>query len=110
MSTQETIHQLGGSGLSGAFAYTGTTKFGVHGDTAVMQVNGKPGYKSFITITIEPNDTYTVKYVALRGITRTQLAEQKLIYCDQLQEVVEHMYDDVITATNGGFIPLGSVA
>lgn len=104
----ETIMQLGGTGFSGAFAYTGTSKFSCHGDTAIMQVNGKPGYKSFVTVTLEPADYYTVRYVTVRGINRVEVAKETEVYREELQRVVETMYDHVMNTTNRGFIPLGA--
>ena len=108
LDRQETIAQLGGTGFSSALAYTGTSKFSIHENTAIMQVNGKPGYKSFITITLEAGDYYTVRYVTVRGITRTELYKDTEVYCEELQRVVEAQYDHIMTTTNHGFIPLGA--
>lgn len=89
----------------------------------IFKVNGKRGAGWKMIINIEADDTYTVRLwqSARIGAKRAVklMAEGKLIpagevlyeasmvYCDNLQAVVEAMYDKAIKEKNGGFIPLG---
>lgn len=87
-----------------------------------FKVNGKRGQGWRIFISLEPSDTYTVRLwksikTSLKKTCKL-LQEKKIIpvgevldtatdiYCDQLQECVEGMYDRAIKAHNQGFIPL----
>ncbi len=113
------ITQLGGRGLRGALVYTGTHKMGFtqktnfqshFGDGFVFQgvgltlhVNGKPKEDWQISVSYEPNDTYTVRLTA-GSSKRKLLDEAEEIYCDNLKETVEFMYDAAIRKFNGGFI------
>ena len=84
-----------------------------------FNVNGKKGAGWKIIISIEPSDTYTVrlwKPVPMRakkalevgwdGKVGEILDESTDVYCDQLQESVERMYDRAIQKHSGGFIPI----
>lgn len=104
---RETLAQLGGPGIQGALAYTGTSAFSVSDNMAFLKVNGKPGYKSFISITLEPGDYYTVRYHTKRGTTMKIHEKMEEIYCEDLQDAVEAIYDMTMNKTNHGFIPLG---
>lgn len=112
---EETIQQLGGRGLSGALVYTGVRAIGQLRDevagksdgTIGFQVNGRRGYKWFITVTLEFNDTYTVKLLARRGrVPFTEFDKRTDVYCDELKEVFESMYDRGIQQHAEGFIPI----
>ena len=82
-----------------------------------FKVNGKKGAGWKIIISIEPSDTYTVRlWKPVRAIAKKVaegrwngklgevLDESSDVYCDQLQESVERMYDRAIQKHNGGFI------
>jgi hypothetical protein len=84
-----------------------------------FNVNGKKSAGWKIIISLEPSDTYTVrlwKPIPMRakkvlegrwdGKLGEVLDESSDVYCDQLQESVERMYDRAIQQHNGGFIPL----
>ena len=101
----ETISQLGGAGLHGALVYTGTKHLIKGKDYVSLIVNGKPGYQWMIKVTLDFSDTYTVELIAARGGNVTQLAREHDVYCDQLQSIVEGMYDEAIVSHNGGCIP-----
>lgn len=103
---QETVEQLGGAGLYGALVYTGTRRIIKGKDYISLQVNGKPGFGWFITITLDPSDTYIVELAAHRGDKVESLAKETDVYCDELQRTVEQMYDEAIKKHNRGFIPL----
>jgi hypothetical protein len=78
-----------------------------------FNVNIKPGWK--IIVTLEPDDTYTVRlWRQHRRNTWLQkdgsmlvgevIEEMTDVYCDMLQETVEHIYDQAIQKHNNGFI------
>jgi hypothetical protein len=84
-----------------------------------FNVNGKKGAGWKIIISIEPSDTYTVRLWKPVRVSAKKVAEGRWdgkngeildestdIYCDQLQESVERMYDRAIQKHSGGFIPL----
>lgn len=102
----ETINQLGGTGLHGALVYIGTRHIIKGKDYIGLVVNGKPGYKWMIKITLHPSDTYIIELIASRGDKAENLDKLENVYCDQLQTVVEQMYDKAINEHNHGFIPL----
>lgn len=102
----ETLQHLGGRGLSGALAYTGTRRV-THTDTEVcLHVNGKPGWRYVVSITVSGADLYDVTLWGLRGVTKQALGSLADLYFDQLQHAVERLYDDVMERTNNGEIPL----
>jgi hypothetical protein len=77
----------------------------------MFAVNGKRGADWRMLITYEPNDTYSV-YLSRKAkpsekaLCRVILASASLVYGDNLQHVVETMYDDAIRKHNSGFIPV----
>jgi hypothetical protein len=126
---QEIITQMGGMGLRGAPVYCGTRQVSyqckngrgnskvldcglVEYDTGVsLKVNGKRGKQWTIIVSLECSDTYTIYLLQLaspkkrgKGIIGEILDTREDIYCDQLQEVVERVYDEAIKKHNGGFI------
>lgn len=101
----EMIAQLGGKGLTGALAYMGTKQIIVGRDYLGLYVNGKPGHKWMIKITLDFSDTYIVELFSTREHTTEKLASREDVYCDELQEVVEQMYDNAIREHNKGVIP-----
>ena len=101
----ETIAQLGGKGPTGALVYMGTKHIVVGKDYIGLSVNGKPGYKWMLKITLDWSDTYIVELLATRGNKTETLASEQDVYCDELQTVVEQMYDNAISEHNGGVIP-----
>lgn len=106
LSLAETIQHLGGRGLHGALAYTGTRKL-EHSDTEVrLYVNGKPGWCYVISVTVNAGDLYDVALWGLRGRVRRVLGGRDDLYFDELQQAVEEVYDQVMRETNSGYIPL----
>ncbi|HVB24078.1 MAG TPA: hypothetical protein VNG51_19225 [Ktedonobacteraceae bacterium] len=101
----ETINQLGGGGLRGALVYIGTKHIIKGKDYVGLIVNGKLGYRWMIKITLDFSDTYIVELLATRGDKTEQLARQENVYCDELQGVVEQMYDGAIKEHNKSVIP-----
>lgn len=114
------VQQMGGFGINGAFTYIGATDFThrhpdyytdcecrgsskvvgrgeVFFDVGVQfNVNGPDGEDWMMFVTYEADDTYTVR---LTGIYNKQTGERNVIdkryqaYCDNLQDIVEEMYD-----------------
>lgn len=106
INPDETIAHLGGRGLYGALAYTGTRRI-QHTDTELqLYVNGKPGWRYVVSITVNGADLYDVTMWALRGETKQALGGCQDVYFDELQHVVEQLYDRVMNETNDGVIPL----
>lgn len=101
----ETINQLGGTGLHGALVYMGTRQIIKGKDYVGLVVNGKPGYRWMIKITLDFSDTYIVELLASRGDKTKQLTHQENVYCDELQGIVEQMYDKAIKEYNKSVIP-----
>src|SRR3989442_1781621 len=93
---QETVNQLGGAGLRGALVYTGTRQIIKGRDYVGLMVNGKPGYKWMLKITLDFSDTYIVELLASRGDETKLLDRKDWVYCDELKSVVEQMYDKAI--------------
>ena len=109
MNPQETIMQLGGQGLSGALVYTGTRKVMFHKDKNELffKVNGRRGYNTFIVVTLDPVDTYSLEIRSWRGMQKPAVYDrQHDIYCDELQQAFERMYDHHMNEHNDNFIPV----
>ena len=112
MNIKETMQQLG-LGLNGALAYTGarplykeeSTK--EHDGRIAFNVNGKRGYKWVQEVKLEWNDTYTITLTSVRGTKIKELNKRKNVYCDELQEYFENMYDLAIREHNSGMIHFG---
>lgn len=130
---EQMIALLGGLGLGGSFAYVGASQIVYKSredeskpdpskvtDVGLIdyqigiqfKINGKRLWK--IIVSLEPSDTYTVRLwqgysistVDLLGIWGRVLYEFTDVYCDSLQDIVEHVYDTAIEEYLDGFIPL----
>lgn len=113
INTQETINQLGGRGFTSALAYTGTSSvIELPSRNAIcFKVNGRRNYQTYIEVQLAPNDTYTVKVLSKKGSSKSgeptlTLNTQNEVYCDELQDVFEQMYDNHMNKVSNGFIPL----
>jgi hypothetical protein len=104
LNHQEVISQLGGP--FGATAYVGTSRMTKCDTSLNLHVNGRIGYRTFISIAIRPDDTYTVILASIRGTNYEIHDERHEVYCDELQAVVEQMYDSHMNEHNRGYIPL----
>jgi hypothetical protein len=79
-----------------------------------FNVNVKRNQTWKMIVAYEPSDTYTVYMVKCYGAAtaakKGRLSEIKAtapdVYCDQLQAIVEGVYDDIIQEVNGGWIPI----
>jgi hypothetical protein len=117
---KDIISQTGGNGLYGAFAYIGAraftyeyTTFGSKFENGYLKMGvglmfkvngGNRGWR--MAITVEPDDTYTVRLIAVRGKAKL-LDEKTNVYCDNLKNIVEDMYDNAIKNHCNGFITIG---
>ena len=115
---QSIISQCGGMGLHGAFVYVGAHNFVYNvtkemkdskfedgfltfGCGLIFKVNGgNRGWK--MAITLENSDTYTVYLYSTRNNIQKIIDSTNDVYCDNLQEVVESMYDEA--GKKAGFI------
>ena len=135
-TVQAIVAQAGGLGMRGAFVYVGArnvtyqcarsegeyrsdhpSRLGVkrgHGcvefDVGVkFDVNGRRGRAWKMIIAYEPDDTYTVWLVeghSKRQLDSMVLACKRTVHCDELQSVIESIYDEAVRKHNRGFIPL----
>lgn len=124
---------MGGTGLNGAFAYTGGRNIGFRCrpddskpiNSQVLE-NGLIEYEIGIQyipnigrnwkmiVTLEGDDTYTVRLwksytrprAARTGVFGEIVTEVKGVYNDMLQDIVETTYDKAINSHFGGFISI----
>lgn len=130
---QAMIDQMGGRGLRGAFVYCGASQIGYKAECAgtpdastftedgfvkyqvglTFKVNGKRSQTWKMIVSYEPSDTYTVRLIKVHGtgtfvetgVASVLLAEAaECVYADELQRVVEELYDSAIRRFNDGFI------
>lgn len=106
INLEETISHLGGRGLGGALAYIGTRRIEYSEHRIRLYVNGKPGHIWRMTITVSASDLYDLELWDLRGDQAGVLGEANDVYFDELQHIVESLYDTAIGEHNSGFIPL----
>jgi len=124
------LAQLGGGGLRGAVCYCGgrnlvgsdRSRAGeCHGSRFAagglieestegflrFKVNGKRNETWLMHISLELSDTYTVYLQAINKKMEILWTEKREdVYCDEVKDVVETMYDEAIRKYNGGFINL----
>lgn len=132
---RQMIDQMGGLGITGAFAYIGANQICSRSrpddskpDPSVVTpqgaisyqvglqfaVNGKRGEGWKMVVAFEPSDTYTVRLwrrstedeLKNAGVMGVILDSTDDVYCDNLQRVVESMYDRAIEQYCNGFISL----
>lgn len=103
---EETIVHLGGRGIDSALAWTGTRKVAASETELRLYVNGKPGWRHVISITVNGGDLYDIELWGLRGQSKRSLGKQEGIFFDELQAAVEQLYDAGMRDTNDGVIPL----
>jgi hypothetical protein len=106
INPEETIAHLGGRGIDGALAWMGTRKLGTSETELRLHVNGKPGWRYVMSVTVNAGDLYDIELWGLRGKTKKSLGKQEDIFFDELQSAVEQLYDAVMRDTNDGVIPL----
>lgn len=72
-------------------------------------VNGKRGKDWTLIVAYEPDDTYTVWLVeghSRRTADSTVISHRRDVHAEDLQGVIEYLYDGAIKTANGGFIPI----
>lgn len=94
MNANETIQQLGGQQIFAmAFASATTGPNSLMLKIAPALVKGTTGKATHVQVKLETDDTYTVTAIrcARRGLEISNVAEQPLVYADNLRSVVESM-------------------
>jgi hypothetical protein len=86
--------------------YTGTRRVTSSNTEIRLHVNGKPGWRYIVSLTVNAADLYDVTIWGLRGAQKQALASQQDVYFDELQATTERLYDRVMEETNNGWIPL----
>jgi hypothetical protein len=87
LNPQELLDQLGGRRFCGM---TGAKNFVRFGETLQFDLPRLEGIKvNRVRITLEPSDTYTMRFLRRRGTKETLLAEQDDVHAPELCEVFE---------------------
>jgi hypothetical protein len=79
---KEILRQLGGSKF---VVMTGSKNFVSDNNKLTMQLTTNALKAKWLTITLDASDTYTMKFLKLKGSELTTLKEIEGVYCDQLQ-------------------------
>lgn len=121
---QDIYNQLNGGKLNGAITYCGgrEVRYGPfnsqypqvepdeHGRfdfSNCLRFRPNTSRRTLIIIAIQPLDTYTVWLWREKADRTGEILErQDEVYCDDLQQVVERMYDAYIKTHQKGFIDL----
>lgn len=87
MNTAQTIlSQLGGNKF---IAMTGAKNFCTNGRDISFKVMRNASKVTHVNITLDPSDTYTVKFLKVRGCDIKTISEREGVYWDSLQSVFE---------------------
>jgi hypothetical protein len=80
------LEQLGGNKF---VAMTGAKNFGDVGNGLAFQLNSRMTKNkcNAVKITLDPSDTYTVKFLKIGKLELKTVAEYSNIYCDVLQDL-----------------------
>jgi len=90
MDHGETQRQIGVMNLMAC----GAREFKGDADSLTFRVGCRRAVKAYVTVTLEPSDTYKVERVELdRRWNRTVVDELDGVYCDNLGAVVRKMGD-----------------
>ena len=81
------LSQLGGSGRLSAMIGAHTFTSGANSLSFKIKARAKNGIKG-IRITLDPSDTYTVEFLAIRGLNVKSDAVP-MVYCDSLKSLIE---------------------
>ena len=111
--------------LNGSLNYIGASQFGISSnkDTAtVKNINGNDYISAGLYVCFRPNfgrkvikffvcyntgsDTFDFYAFKIWGTSLKLIASSTDIYNDNLREVVEHTYDELIKSECNGFIPI----
>jgi hypothetical protein len=85
------IEQLGGSQF---VMLTGSKNFGAIENGVSFRVGKNAKRVSFVSITLDANDTYTMNFLNSKGVTVAQAGE---VYCDKLQDIFEQETELYVT-------------
>lgn len=91
MDHNTTLRQIGALNL----AACGARDFAGDSDSLMFRVGSKPKILEKIIVKLNPSDTYSVRYVAMRKGSYEVFAEEKIemVYADQLGGIVRKMGD-----------------
>jgi hypothetical protein len=81
---QNILQQLGGNRF---LAMTGARGLVNHGDALSMQLPRNHSGANRLTIKLDANDTYSVRFWKLRNYQAVDVVEHDGIYCDMLQRI-----------------------
>jgi hypothetical protein len=82
------LQQMGGQRL---IAMTGAHSFVSDGDSLIFKVPARSTKNgiSCVKVTLDPSDTYTMRFLTMKNYQVQTVAERSDVYCDQLQEVFQ---------------------
>jgi hypothetical protein len=78
------LEQLGGNRFA---MMTGAKNFVGSADSLSFKLpsNFAKSGINFVRVTLDPSDTYTVKFLKIRGAKVTEIETREMVYCDTLQ-------------------------
>lgn len=82
------MHQLGGSRFS---AMTGARNFVGSEDALSFRIPKALRGINYVRVTLDPNDTYTVTFRRIHGMTIKDVCEMSGVYVDNLRGVFEQV-------------------
>lgn len=98
--TDTILEQLGGGSIEGALAYCGVKAIGTDEQSGLVKLHTnsfEPGEMWVIEIRyMSGQDLYRVTSYKKQGPHREQKENLDGVFCDQLQSVVEALYDDML--------------
>lgn len=101
------VQQLGGKGINGALAYTGTSKvIALDKYTTSFVVNGKPETTTIIHVRLSPKDLYDLYIREVKEGEISYRAQLSDVYGEDLQPAFEQSYDEYIKTRCDGFITI----
>lgn len=81
---QTILEQLGGNRF---IAMTGAQHFGYTDNALSFKIGRNAGKVTHVRVTLDPSDTYTVDFLAVRGAKVKTLQEYSVVYADNLRDV-----------------------
>ena len=78
------LNQLGGKQFS---MMVGMKDLSMNGNTIQFKIGRNNSKANMVSVTLEDNDTYTIKFFSFRKMVFKELDIFENIYCDQLQKI-----------------------
>ena len=98
------LAQLGGAGRLGAMVGAHSFVGDERSLTFRIKARAKGGIKA-IKVTLDPSDTYSVRFVAIRGTKVRAVAELDDVHAENLRECIEHETGLVLSLGTCGSAP-----